>query len=240
MKITSATNHKIKYVVTLHTAKGRKHAKRCIIEGKRALSSTSLTLETLFCTEALLPLAQTLTDHPIIVPETLMEKISTVKSPSGILGIFPIPDNPPIHLLTPGLVLANITDPGNMGTLIRTAAACNLKSVIIVDGCDPWSPKVLQSTAGASVNLFQWTWVELLSHKKDLQLTALVVKQGELPAKIDSTRALIVVGNEAHGIPPEWLEQCDQQITLPMPGDTESLNAAVAGSIALYLTFVQH
>ena len=236
--ITSATNPRIKEVVKLHTAKGRSDANKCIIEGKRALS-TNLTLDTLFCTEEHLDYAKTITNKIIMVPDSLMQKISTLKSPSGLLGIFRIPENPPSHLLTPGLVLVNITDPGNMGTLIRTAAACNLQSVVIIEGCDPWSPKVLQSSAGASLNLFEWSWEELHTHKKDLQLIALVVTGGEDPSHIDPSRALILVGNEAHGIPQDWLEQCNKQITLPMPGGTESLNAAVAGSIALYLTFIK-
>jgi len=238
MILTSATNPRIKEVVKLHTTKGRKEANRFILEGKRALTSTSLQLETLFCTEEQYPFAQTLTKDIILVTYSLMKKISTTKSPSGLLGIFHIPPNPPSYLLTPGIVLAHITDPGNMGTLIRTAAACNLQSVVIIEGCDPWSPKVVQASAGSSVNLFQWSWEELLSHKKALQLTALVVKNGAPPSSIYPSKALIIVGNEAHGIPPHWLEQCDKQITLPMPGETESLNAAIAGSIAMYLTFV--
>ena len=157
MIITSATNPKTKNVVKLHSAKGRKEAQRCIIEGKRALSTTTLTIETLFCTEAQLLFAESLSKNIILVPDSLMQKISTTKSPSGLLGIAHIPEPPNPNLFTPGLVLANITDPGNMGTLIRTAAACNITSVVIIDGCDPWSPKVVHASVGTSVNLFRWS-----------------------------------------------------------------------------------
>ncbi len=243
--ITSATNPLIKSVVKLHTTRGRKAANRCIIEGTRALSTASkhLTLDVLFCTDTRFDYALTLTKEAniVLIPDSLMKKISAATTPSGLLGVFHIPPQPPDDLLAPGLVLAQISDPGNMGTLIRTAAACNLSSIVIVEGCDPWSPKVLQSSAGTSahIQLFQWSWDKLISTKKDLLLYALVVNDGEPPHTIDAQKALLVVGNEAHGIPSEWLQQCDSLVSLPMPGTAESLNAAVAGSIATYLTFAE-
>ena len=79
----------------------------------------------------------------------------------------------------------------------------------------------------------------MIISKQDLLLYALIVKGGKPPDTIDSKKALLVVGHEAHGIPPAWVAQCDHSVTLPMPGNTESLNAAVAGSIAAYITFIQ-
>ena len=72
-------------------------------------------------------------------------------------------------------------------------------------------------------------------NKKDLKLIALVVKDGTPPDTINFENSLLVIGSEAHGIPTQWAEQCEEKLTLPMPGNTESLNAAVAGSIAIYL-----
>ena len=74
-------------------------------------------------------------------------------------------------------------------------------------------------------------------HKHQYRLYALVVSGGNSLDTVDASKALLVVGNEARGIPAELLAQCDESITLPMPGGTESLNAAVAGSIALYIAF---
>jgi RNA methyltransferase, TrmH family len=124
-----------------------------------------------------------------------------------------------------------------MGTLIRSCAAMNYKTVVCIKGTDPWSPKVVQASAGTigMVNIFQVTWDELIQNKQNLNLCALVVSGGNKPQDIDLSNTLLVVGSEAHGIPDEWLGQCEQKLTLPMPGKTESLNAAVAGSIALYL-----
>ncbi len=241
--ITSATNYHIKAVVKLHDRKEREALQLFIIEGKRALSTaiSDIALEALFTTEDQLATAQELTEDKkiILLPDHLMKKISTAMTPSGLLGVFTIPSEPAPHLITPGLVLADISDPGNMGTIIRTAAACKVSTVIIIDGCDPWSPKVVQSSAGtiAKLNIFRMSWEELLAQKKQLKLYALVVKDGESPQSIDKKYALLVIGNEARGISENALQTCEYTITIAMPGDTESLNAAVAGSIATYLTF---
>ena len=194
----------------------------CIVEGQRALETAlqGLKLETVYCTEAFIPVAQALAPSSkiIVVTPPLMKKMSTATSPSGILGVVHIPS--PAAELTPGLVLAKISDPGNMGTLIRTAAACGVRSVVVIEGTDPWSPKAVQASAGTVglVTLFQWDWQTLLRQKKSLTLAALTVEGGAHSNTLNRMTDLIVVGNEATGIPSEWLADCTKQITLEMPG----------------------
>ncbi|MEX0849016.1 MAG: RNA methyltransferase [Candidatus Dependentiae bacterium] len=240
--ITSRQNPEIKLVDNLKKAKNRKEQNKFIAEGARTVQ----TLLDLYEPVQLYLTQKTFDNNHFdiarelisIVSDEVMQKISTSKTPSGLLCVFKIPKNPTTQL-TPGLVLANITNPGNMGTLIRTAAAMNIKTVVVIDGTDVWSPKVIQSTAGtlAFVNIFVLSWHELLQQKKDLKLCALVVKDGQSPEKLDLHNSLIVVGNEADGIPSTWIDMCEQKCTLAMPGNTESLNAAIAGSIVLYLAF---
>lgn len=172
-----------------------------------------------------------------MVSTSIMERISPSSTPSGILAVFPIPPKPAASQVGAGLVLAQVADPGNMGTLIRSCAAFGYRSVVVVGGCDPFSPKVIQATAGsiAHVTIFRWSWSELLAHKGDLSLCALVAQGGKSPKEVPLLQTLLVVGNEAHGISSEWITDCDAAITLPMCGEIESLNAAVAGSIALYI-----
>ena len=76
--------------------------------------------------------------------------MSAATTPSGILGVFHIPSTS-CHTLTPGLVLANVQDPGNMGTLIRTAAAFNVRTVVIIGGADAWGPKTVKQALGLSL-----------------------------------------------------------------------------------------
>jgi TrmH family RNA methyltransferase len=242
--ITSRTNPLIKHLVSLQHKKHRLEHGQFIAEGKRictTLIQNGVQLEHLFVTDNRLSAAQKFapTDRIVIVPDHVMEKISVSDAYSGIIGQFHIPAHPNPATLSTGIVLAHITDPGNAGTLIRTTAALNFKSVVIIEGVDPWSPKVVQSSAGtlAMLSIFQMSWQELLAHKKLLSLCALVVEGGKKPSELSLENSLFVIGSEAHGIPAEWVAQCDTKLTLPMPGNTESLNAAIAGSIMLYLAY---
>ncbi len=237
-------NAQLKRVRQLHSSTGRKEQGLFIVEGLRAIStvlSAGFEIEAFFCTQEMFGTAQSIMPAKkiVVIEEALMKKISTATTPSGLLAVFKIPTAHAFEDIGPGLVLAQIADPGNMGTLIRTAAACGVTTVVVIEGVDPWSPKVVQSSAGtiALVNFFCIEWQTLMQIKKSLRLYALVVSGGETIKSIAKDRALIVVGNEARGIPDQWLKDCDSLITLPMPGRTESLNAAIAGSIALYLTF---
>jgi len=241
-QINSTTNQLIKKVVQLHSSKYRDKYQEFIAEGFRTISTLITAggeLLTLFAVEEFLYDAQQIAPEKsiIIVTPSVMKKISTAKTPSGLLAIFRIPQQPSLDTLGAGIVLAKISDPGNMGTLIRTAAAMNKKTIICIESVDPWNPKVVQASAGAlgNVSIFCISWQDVLLHKKNIPLCALVAIEGKSPESVNLKNALIVVGNEGAGIPDEWIAQCDEKITLPMPGNFESLNAAVAGSIALYL-----
>jgi TrmH family RNA methyltransferase len=245
--ITSVHNSEIKALAKLDTAKERSHQQRFVVEGIRVcqtfIKAGKKPLQ-LYVTQEQLKAAYDLVPESLItcVSQPIMHKISHTKTPSGFLGIFALPALPEPSLIGAGLVLAQVAEPGNMGTLIRTCAALGYKSVVIVGGADIWSPKVVQATAGtlALVNIFTWSWQELMTHKKNLHLVALVVQGGKKPQELPLTNALLVVGNEAHGIPQQWLADCQEQLTIGMPGGTESLNAAVAGSIALYELYKHH
>ena len=242
-RIDAIDNPTVKLLLKLHMPKGRELHRQFIAEGFRTcetLVTSAIQLVQLYVTEDKLAQAQAITaDHITVVTYPIMNKISTSTTPSGILGVFEIPANPSLDELTSGLVLAQISDPGNMGTLLRSAAAMNVRSVVIIDGTDIWSPKVIQATAGSigKIKLFKLSWFDLVTLKKRPTLSALVVSGGKNPKELDDKKRLLIVGSEAHGIPEEWLVSCDEQITLPMSSGVESLNAAVAGSIAMYLVF---
>ncbi|MEX0672219.1 MAG: RNA methyltransferase [Candidatus Babeliales bacterium] len=252
-EITSSTNPEIIAVTKLHSPKGRKARNLFIGEGKRTLQTFAQAgwkPKNIYATEQAYHEAVGIFDSQstsffdekkiTLVSNDVMQKISASKSPSGIVAIFAIPEEPSLVTLSAGIVLANITDPGNMGTLLRSAAAFGKKTVVIIEGCDPWSPKVVQASAGtiAHLNIFQISWDTLTENKGDLNLIALIVKDGKKPSELALAKSLLIVGSEAHGIPQEWLALCDHRMTLPMPGNAESLNAAIAGSIALYIATV--
>jgi len=237
--ISSRTNPTIKHICSLHTRKGRETHAQFIAEGQRIiqtlLASTYGLVQLYVTQDHFVNLACPAEMITIVTPE-VMAKISSAKTPSGYLAVFTIPSKaqPKVEH---AVVLAQVADPGNMGTLIRSAAAMGIQTVVIVQGADPWSPKVVQASAGTigSVTVVSCSWQELITLKQDKKLCALVVKNGKSPQAVELKNTFLVIGNEARGIPDEWLNDCELRCTLPMPGNTESLNAAVAGSIALYL-----
>lgn len=242
--IISRSNEEIKLVSELHNTKGRKEHNLFLAEGLRTCTTLikgGMKIKQIYTLEEHYEPMKKLANYDLVtvVPGPVMEKISALTTPSGIVATFEIPAQSAFSELKPGLVLAQISDPGNMGTLIRTASALNITNVVIVEGADVWSPKVIQATAGtiAHVKIFSCSWDALVQWKKDLQLCALVVKGGKAPHEIDAKNLLLVVGNEATGIAIPWLRNCNSYMTIPMPGKAESLNAAVAGSIASYLAF---
>ena len=245
-EITSRNNPLIKEVAALQQAKQRKKANQFIAEGIRTCSTlvnTGYQPITAFVVNAMFDQAKKFIDEEkiIIVNAIVMKKISTATTPSGLLALFPIPPVPSLAQLTPGIVLVQINNPGNMGTLIRSTAAMNKTAVVVIEGVDPWHPKVIQASAGTIglVTIFQLSWQELIRNKGSLQLCALVVSHGRQPSEVNLSNALLVIGGEAAGIPQDWLDNCDEKLILAMPGKVESLNAAVAGSIALYLSIVE-
>lgn len=239
--LASTANPLIKQITTLHTSKGRQKQRRCIAEGIRTINTVvnaGWKPEHIIANAAMYhdALDQFPNTQVTAVTDAVMRKISTATTPSGILAVFPLPGIPDPKKLSSGIVLAGISDPGNMGTLIRTCAAFDKHSVVVVEGCDPYSPKVMQSSAGtiAQVTIFEWTWQELLKHKESVKLISLVPEGGQVPSTIHAPECLIVIGSEAHGIPDDWVASSEFKATIPMPGGTESLNAAVAGAIALH------
>jgi TrmH family RNA methyltransferase len=263
--ISSRTNPIIKEVAAVATSSYERSDQQLFVaEGLRVcttLCSSGIQVQQLFATDSMLEHAKKLVDVSDLarrvspkpekrgeggrattdvsqichVTDEVMSKISQATTPSGLLGVFHIP-KPAALPHGPGIVLAQVREPGNVGTLIRSCAAFGMKTVVLVESADVWSPKVVQATAGAlgSVNIVVCSWSELLARKGNLQLCALVVSEGSNPADLDLSTSLLVVGNEAQGIPDAWLADCEQRMTLPMPGGAESLNAAVAGSIGLY------
>lgn len=249
--INSVNNQFVKLAVKLKANKYRKIEQKFVIESCKFIITAleaGLNIYKLFITKDVLEKNADLsllisTNLIIIVTEEIVKKITSLKESSGALAIFNMKTNK--SLFKPdklGIVLDNIVDPGNMGTLIRTAAACNIKDIIIIDGADNWGPKVIQASAGtiALVNIYNFSWQQLLAKTLNIDLYGLVVSGGRSIFELSALKPfgrpiLFVIGNESNGINLNYINNLNQLITLPMPGGTESLNAGVAGSVALYL-----
>ncbi|MBN2113778.1 MAG: RNA methyltransferase [Acidimicrobiia bacterium] len=170
----------------------------------------------------------------VVVDERALRRLATTEHPQSPVAVFVIPDPPPVAA-GDVLVAWGVGDPGNVGTLIRSAAAFGLGFAAGPGTADPWAPKVLRAAAGGHFR----TGVTRLDTLDPLRaggrrLAATVARGGMPPAALPEMPLAILVGEEARGLPPEVVAGCDLAVTIPMPGGSESLNAAVAGAIVAY------
>ncbi|MFZ4516324.1 MAG: TrmH family RNA methyltransferase, partial [Acidimicrobiia bacterium] len=143
--------------------------------------------------------------------------------------------------ITPVVVLVDVQDPGNVGTILRAAEAAGVSTIVAVgDTVDCWNPKVVRASAGALGGL---TLVEAREPQPALDTlrangfvtVSTVVRGGQAPDVVDLAGPIaLVVGSEAHGLDPDVAHACDLHVTIPMTGASESLNAAVATSVLLF------
>jgi len=181
----------------------------------------------------------------VVVADRVFDSLSSTRSAQPALAVVAdhdvaLADLPADTLL----VLAELADPGNVGTLVRSAEAFGVSGVVFAGGVDPYNPKVVRATAGS---LFRMPHARLDGdHAPVAALAALgaagfsrwaaVARGGEPPESIavDGPVAL-VLGSEPHGLSAEVLGSCDGRVEVPTGGDVESLNVAVAGSVAMYV-----
>ena len=162
-----------------------------------------------------------------VSPEELAS-VSTLAHPPRVLAVFRREDLPRHEPPPLGLGLWRVADPGNVGTLIRTADALGPAFVALSKGCaDPTSPKALRASMGA---LFRVALCEFEAAPRPW--IALVAHGGAALAPPE--QGTLVLGAEREGLAPEVLERCDARQTIPLAGKTDSLNVAAAGAIALW------
>lgn len=175
-------------------------------------------------------------------PYDVLQSVTDTVTPQQVLFACPLPDTALPDKLEKGryLVLEGVQDPGNIGTIWRTADALGAAGLILTGPCgDPFSPKVVRSTMGACFRLNVWKGegqavVQLLG-KSDIPLYATALREDtEDVRQIDLTQAAVVIGSEGRGISEEMLSRCVKTVKIPMDSRCESLNAAVAAAIVLW------
>ena len=173
------------------------------------------------------------------VPPELLDYISPLKSATNVVFTAKIPQ---WELCPPGktLVAETIQDPGNLGTILRTANALNLDTVILTGDCaDLYSPKTVRATMGAVFRqrVYEMERGELRAYLgaygKKLYGAALSDRAGDI-RDLDLRSAAVAVGSEGRGLSPELLALCDGELIIPMNRDCESLNAAIAAAIIMW------
>ena len=225
----------------LHRARERRDTGLTLLEGPHLLAEAvkaKADIRTVFVVagdEAGEGAASSTGIEPVIIDERALQRISGTETPRGPVAVVAIP--PQQRPLSQHLLVSwGVSDPGNVGTMIRVAAAFGWDFSYTAETADPWSPKVLRAGAGSqfSVGISE---VAGLGEIRSVGYTPLasVVSGGTDPEVLGARRWALLIGEEASGLPADVVEASDDAISIPMPGGIESLNAAVASGILTYI-----
>ena len=231
--ITSAANPRLKLVRRLESRRQRERLGLFACEGEdvveAALDAGLEPVEALVDAERPALMARLARPEPV-APE-LMAELSSLAHPARVIAVFRTAALPEGTRAPVGLALWRVHDPGNVGTLLRAADAFGPAFVALSPGCaDPTGPKALRAAAGSLFRVPTARFDEAPG-----PLVALVSRGGTpLPELELGERATFVLGAEREGLPPDVLGRCDVTASIPMSGPADSLNVAMAGSLALY------
>ena len=249
--ITSTQNSKVKWVRSLlNSRRARRESRAFVVEGVRLVEEAVIA-----CLDALLVIysddlgergqqvIERFADSGIPTEEVspqVMRVISDTQTPQGILAVLsmralPLPKNLDFVFIADG-----IRDPGNLGTMLRTASSAGVDGVFLSpESVDPYAPKVVRAAMGAHFRLpidcLLWSDIQKHVYKNNLCVFLAETEKGDLYNRVDFVRPVaIIVGGEAEGHSREAQELADEWVNIPMPGGGESLNAAVAAAILMY------
>ena len=235
------TKNTIKQIASLRQQKFRKELGLFVVEGRKMVEEllhSDFETVGLYVTEAFL------SDHPVfaeadITSEVQMEQMSGQDTPPGILAVVRIPKQGEIKTSSQfTLALDGIANPGNMGTIIRTAEWFGIHDVVCSNDCvELWNPKVVQATMGSLFRVKVWrtdlaTWLQKAKSEGKAIYGALLEGENLFQLK-GKPQGIIAIGSESHGIRAEVLPNITHPVTIPRADGsvTESLNAAVAAAI---------
>lgn len=251
--ISSKDNEFIKHIKKLKEKKYRDINKEFIIEGikliKEAIEEQSKIKQIVICDNCentdIIPkelMYEIAKYECVYVTEQILKTISDVSTPQGILAIIEMKkgETPIDYSQDIILALDDIQDPGNLGTILRTADSIGLNQIIVSKGTtDVYNPKVVRSTMGAIFRVkiiecedLEKTLKEIKKNKYELLITSLQTENSIY--NINYNKKVIVIGNEANGVKKEIQNIADVKVKIPMIGKTESLNASVATGVILY------
>ena len=245
--IESAKNPKVKQWKKLQKKKEREATKTFLIEGfhlvEEALKIDNLVEDIIISDKETMP-SDWKTDYVNLysVPNDVLKAISETETPQGVIAICKMQDDLEVNVSTNSkiLMLDHVQDPGNVGTMIRTAEAAGIDLIVLGDGCaDIYNGKVIRSTQGAMFHLpiVQGSlneWVEKCKSKQ-IPVFGTALENGVSYTEVDPPKSFaLIVGNEGKGMAKELLSQTDQNLYIPIYGKSESLNVGIAAGILMY------
>ncbi len=249
--LTSTKNPRVIHIRKLQSsARLRRQEGLYVVEGVRLVEeafNNGFHPRTLFYTEDLsergMKIVQAYSVRSVeVIPVAshVMQAASDAQSPQGILALLPIPTLSIPKQMNFALILDRLRDPGNMGTILRSALAAGVNAIFLPPGTvDPFSPKVVRAAMGAhfKLPLLPLVWEEIIESVKSKHLSCFLADSatGRPYDKADYTTPVIfIIGGEATGVGPKALELSPQRVHIPMVGPVESLNAAIATAILIF------
>lgn len=245
-RITSRSNPLMARVKKLRDDRRQRRREGCFLcDGVKLLEEAikwKAPIETVILSDSLSDTPVPSGVRTVAVPEDLMRSVSPMEAPQGALFVVKTPCLAPPERL-PGsryLVLDGLQDPGNVGTILRTADAFGCDGLLLTNHCaDPTNPKAVRATMGAIFRTPVWE-VEAdallpLLERSGLTLAATALREDTIPLPdADLRRAAVVIGNEGKGVSPALLDRCAATLKIPMEARCESLNAAAAAAVVLW------
>ena len=237
MIIESVDNKKIKYLKKLKDKKYRDEEKKFLVEGEHLVleaNKSGLLEEVILCNNEI-----DLDIDKVYVSENVMKTLSDLPSKVGIIGVCKIVDNK-IDYSSNVLILDGVQDPGNLGAIIRSAVAFNIKNIVLSkDTVDLYNTKVLRSSQGMNfhLNIVRDDITEVINELKNNDYVVYgtdVINGIDVKSIKNDGKYAIIMGNEGNGISPEVKRLVDKNIYIKMNKNCESLNVAVSASIILY------
>lgn len=256
-KITSRENPKIKLLSKLIKSKKiRTETNLFVVEGLRLVLDalrSEVDIQSIFITEECLDkngkklmLTSLEREKIYLISEELSNHISDTQSPQGIYAVCKRLDKcaniDTIYNNGILVCLCSLKDPGNVGTIIRTAEAFGINAVILTEDCaDVFSPKVLRSTMGSAFRIKIITFKneeQMLEKLKERNITTYASVLNDKSMKLGSftfsSKSAVLIGNEANGLKESVINECDYSLYIPMKGNAESLNAATAANVIMW------
>jgi len=254
-EVSSPTNHLLKQIKLLHERKEREKTQLFLLDGPKVLNEAiikrveivDIAVSESFLANGLPNLDQSLVKYLYVMPDKLFSGVGTTVTSSGIMGIarmrrkeFSIADC--VSGVDPVVMVCDaIQDPGNLGTMMRSALAFGASGIILSKGnVDQYNPKVVRGAMGASfalpiVNDLTMPEIIVQLHELNVATVLLDANANQLISQIDLKRPLAMFfGNEGHGFSEETMKSIQHQIAIPMKQMSESLNVATSASIVLY------
>lgn len=238
-RITSSQNPLLRHIRKLQSSRAyREEQREFVADGFKLLDEAIKwypKIKTVIVSET-----QTLPPLPdgvrcVQIPDSLMQSLSDMRTPQGVIFTCELPDQESSRVSAGMLLLDRIQDPGNLGTILRTADAFGIP-VALTNGCaDPYSEKTLRASMGAVFRTApkQIALERVLSSGVQVAATALTPQAADL-RDVNLKEFLVVIGSEGQGVCPELLNASEKQIIIPMQPRCESLNAAVAAAIVMW------